>query len=219
MLRGSHARPLLLLMAAGLLCSGAAPAPLDVLIVGGELIDGTGASAVRADVGVKGDRIVFVGDAAAARVEAHRRIDASGKLVTPGFIDPHTHSGADLSATSARRRAALNHVMQGVTTVMIGNDGGGEIEAPEELDTGVNVARFVGFGAVRRAVIGDADRDPSGDELARMRGLVASAMCDGAVGFSAGLYYAPQSFAKTDEVAALAREAAVRSGVYDTHRR
>lgn len=205
---------------AALLCGGASPAPqLDLLITGGELVDGTGASPVRADVGVRGDRIVFVGDAAAARVQVRRRIDAGGKLVTPGFIDPHTHSGGDLAAADAGRRSALNHVMQGVTTVFVGNDGGGAIQASPRRDTGANVARFVGFGPVRRAVIGDADRDPTAAELDRMRGLVAKAMCEGAFGFSAGLYYAPQSFAKTDEVVALAREAAIRDGVYETHLR
>ncbi|MEA1013933.1 N-acyl-D-amino-acid deacylase family protein [Sphingosinicella sp. LY1275] len=211
---------LLSLTVAGLLCGAAAPpAPFDLLIVGGELIDGTGAGAVRADIGVKGDRIVFVGNAAVANVQADRRIDASGKLVTPGFIDPHTHSGGDLAAKDPGRRAALNHVMQGVTTVLVGNDGGGAIDPAPARDTGVNVARFVGFGPVRRAVIGDADRDPSPDELAQMRGLVATAMCEGAIGFSTGLYYAPQSFAKTGEVVALAREAALRGGIYDTHLR
>jgi N-acyl-D-aspartate/D-glutamate deacylase len=83
----------------------------------------------------------------------------------------------------------------------------------------VNVGAFVGFGAVREAMLGQAARAPTAEELARMRELVAQAMCEGAIGFSAGLYYAPQSFSQTDEVIALAREAALRGGLYETHLR
>jgi len=203
---------------------GRAPA-VDLLITGGTVIDGSGAPARRADVGVRGDRIVFVGDAGGARVKAARTLDASGLIVAPGFIDPHTHSGSDLLAEEPERRGAANHLMQGVTTVFIGNDGDGSPAVAETLaraeagGIGVNVASFVGFGAVRRDVVGEADRAPTSDELARMKRLVAGGMCEGALGFSAGLYYAPQSYAKTDEVVALAREAAARGGLYETHLR
>jgi len=196
---------------------------LDLLLRGGQVIDGAGAPARRADVGVAGDRIVFVGDG--ATLTAERIIDATGLVVAPGFIDPHTHAGADLNADDAARRASLNYLAQGVTTVVIGNDGDGKPEVAAALDrfdrrgVGVNVAAYVGFGAVRRAVVGDAARDPTGDELARMKALVAGAMCEGAIGFSTGLYYAPQSFSKTAEVIALAREAGRRGGVYDSHLR
>jgi N-acyl-D-aspartate/D-glutamate deacylase len=84
---------------------------------------------------------------------------------------------------------------------------------------GTNLVPYVGFGAVRKLVLHEDDRVPSDAELHQMRQLVAKAMCEGAIGFSTGLFYAPQSFAKTDEVVALAKEAAIRGGVYDTHQR
>ncbi|WP_298672771.1 amidohydrolase family protein [uncultured Sphingomonas sp.] len=202
-----------------------APSPVDILIAGGTVIDGTGAPARRADIGVRGDRIVFIGDGGALRRTARRVIDATGMLVTPGFIDPHTHEDADIASPDRTRRLALNQLAQGVTTIMVGNDGDGDpaisarFARMSEAGAGVNIARFVGFGAVRSQVVGRDDRAPTPAETERMRALVAGAMCEGAVGFSTGLYYAPQSFAKTGEVIALAREAAARGGVYDTHMR
>lgn len=201
----------------------AAPLRLDLLLRGGLVLDGTGAAPRRADVGIAGDRIVFVGDAKG--LTAERVVDATGLYVAPGFIDPHTHADGDLGSDDETRRAGLNNLAQGVTTVFVGNDGGGSPEIKADLEraqrrgVGVNVASFVGFGAVRRQVVGEAAREPTAEELQRMKGVVAKAMCEGAVGFSTGLYYAPQSFAKTDEVVALAREAAARGGVYDSHMR
>lgn len=216
-----------LLAATGLLVSARAPSPdVDLLIVGGQVIDGTSRASTRhADIGVTGDKISFVGDASATKIRAKRTINAAGRLVTPGFIDPHTHSGDDLASADLKQRAVLNHVMQGVTTVVIGNDGGGGFAVPELFDsirrfgTGVNVATLVGFGPVRRQVVGEVDRAATPAEIARMRELVARGMCAGALGFSTGLYYAPQSFAPTAEVVALAREAAARGGLYETHLR
>jgi N-acyl-D-aspartate/D-glutamate deacylase len=205
---------------------GATPATaprLDLLLRGGQVIDGTGAPARRADVGVIGDRIVLVGDGQGR--DAARVLDVTGLIVAPGFIDPHTHAGSDLASDDAAIRANVNYVTQGVTTVFIGNDGDGRPDIATwfgDLDrrgVGVNVAGLVGFGAVRQAVVGQAARAPTEAELARMKTLVAGAMCEGAIGFSTGLYYAPQSFATTDEVIALAREAATRGGVYDSHLR
>jgi N-acyl-D-aspartate/D-glutamate deacylase len=196
---------------------------LDLLLRGGQVIDGTGGPARRADVGVIGDRIVLVGDSVGR--DAARVVDVTGLIVAPGFIDPHTHAGSDLASDDPAARASVNYVTQGVTTVFIGNDGDGapdiaaRFSQAERRGVGVNVAGFVGFGAVRRAVVGQADRAPTAAELGQMKTLVAGAMCEGAVGFSTGLYYAPQSFSTTDEVIALAREAATRGGVYDSHLR
>lgn len=195
----------------------------DLLIRNGVVIDGTGGPRQNVDVGVVGDRIVFLGDAEGMR--ARRVIDAQGLVVAPGFIDPHTHSISDLRSEDENRRRALNHLTQGVTTILVGNDGGGAHAVAaqrarlERLRVGVNFGAFVGFGAVREAVIGEDDRAPNEDELARMRELVARGMCEGAFGLSAGLYYAPQSFAQTEEVIALAQEAARRGGLYESHLR
>ncbi len=215
-----------------LLGAGAAAAPamaqdamMDVLITGGTVYVGDLQPGRVADVGLRGDRIAFVGDARKSGVRAVQTIDARGLIVSPGLIDVHTHSGNDLANADPAVRMVPNHTLQGVSTVFIGNDGDG---APEvgafarryrASPGAVNVAQFVGFGAVRKAVVGDGARAPSDSELVTMRNLVAKGMCAGAFGFSAGLYYAPQSFAKTDEVVALAREAAVRGGLYDTHLR
>ena len=203
---------------------GAAPAPpaVDLLIRGGTVYPGGGAP-FTGDVAVGGDRIVGVGRRLAVR--ARRVIDARGMAVAPGFIDPHTHMGDALASPDARTRLIPAFLLQGVTTAFIGNDGGGSPEVARVLagaaarPVGVNYAAYVGFGAVRRAVIGDAARAPDAGELARMRGLVARAMCEGALGLSTGLFYPPQSFATTDEVVAVAREAGARGGVYDSHLR
>jgi len=196
---------------------------LDTLIRGGSLIDGAGTDAVKADVGVAGDRIVFVGDAAKENLQADRVIDATGLIVAPGFIDPHTHADDDLF--DPKRAANLAYLTQGVTTVFIGNDGRSRIplgKALEQLQSqgvGTNVASFVGHGSVRQSVMGMSDAAPTPEQLEKMKSLVREGMDDGALGLSTGLYYAPGSYAKTEEVIELAKVAAERGGVYDTHQR
>ncbi|NIJ22216.1 N-acyl-D-aspartate/D-glutamate deacylase [Sphingomonas naasensis] len=212
----------LLLGIATLSLGAASPAPqkVDLLIRGGTIYTGSAEPFV-GDVAITGDRIVAV--RRHADVDAARVIDASGMIVAPGFIDPHTHMGGDLASDDAQKRLVPAFLMQGVTTAFIGNDGGGSPDVAHVLGSaasrpvGINYAAYVGFGAVREKVVGEADRAPSGAELAQMKTLVASAMCEGALGLSTGLFYAPQSFAKTDEVVALAREAGKRGGVYDSH--
>jgi N-acyl-D-aspartate/D-glutamate deacylase len=207
---------------AGALGLGAAPAPqqVDILIRGGTVYTGSAAPFV-GDVAVVGDRIRLVGPR--LDVVARRVIDAKGMIVAPGFIDPHTHMGDDLASPDERTRLIPAFLMQGVTTAFIGNDGGGDVDAAKVLGSartrpvGINYAAYVGFGAVRKKVVGEADRAPTAAELRQMRALVASAMCQGALGLSTGLFYAPQSFARTDEVVALAREAGLRGGTYDSH--
>lgn len=203
----------------------ARPIMADLLIRNGTLFDGSDRPAITGDIAIKGDRIVFVGAANRGSIKARRTIDASGQIIAPGFIDPHTHPGEMVSAADPTSRRIAPWLAQGVTTIVTGIDGGGAADVQAQFarlarqPTGPNIASYVGFGAVRSAVIGAAARAPTGDELARMRKLVAGAMCGGALGLSAGLFYAPQSFAKTDEVIALAREVAMRGGLYDTHQR
>lgn len=203
--------------------AGAGAAPLDLLITGGTLVDGTGAPARAADVGIRGDSVAFVGDASASGASAARTIDATGLVVAPGFIDPHTHTVGDLS--SKARHANLDFLMQGVTTVVTGNDGSSPLNIAKTLDgwknggIGPNAALFVGEGSVRRKVMGMSDARPTAAQLESMRSIVARAMDDGALGLSTGLYYAPGSYASTEEVIELAKVAAEHGGVYDTHMR
>lgn len=208
-------------------CEPRAPATnddpeFDVLIQNGWVFEGNPDSAPSIkDVGIKADRIILVG--AAGDKQAARTIDASGLLVTAGFIDPHTHSLDDLKDPD--RRANLNYLTQGVTTVVNGNDGGGgpDIAAQaailESAGIGTNTAFFVGHGTIRRLVMGGDNRAPTANELAEMQRLVDRAMSDGALGLSAGLYYTPGNFATTDEVVELAKVAAAHGGIYDSHLR
>ena len=195
------------------------PQRVDALIRGGMVYDGSTAAPVIADVALREDRIVYVGPPRS--FVADRTIDATGMIVAPGFIDPHTHAELFLRSEARSERVNAAWLRQGVSTVVIGVDGGG---APDVAGTaraltsagiGTNAVPMVGFGAV----MGAAGRAPDAGELAAMKALVAGGMCAGAAGFSTGLFYAPQSFSRTEEVIALAREAASRGGLYDTHQR
>ncbi|WP_369815382.1 amidohydrolase family protein [Erythrobacter sp. AP23] len=175
------------------------------------------------DVAITGDRIVAVGpslDIAAAKVE-----DARGMIVSPGFIDAHTHPDSYIRSSNPTERLNVPWLAQGVSTIVIGVDGSGDFNVADDLAAleasgiGTNVAALVGFGAIRAEVIGEIDRAPTPAELEKEKAVVAKAMCEGAFGFSTGLFYAPQSYSQTDEVVALAREAAARGGIYDTHQR
>jgi N-acyl-D-amino-acid deacylase len=195
----------------------------DVLITGGTVYDGSAAKPFTGDVAITGDKIVYVGPK--APMSAKRTIDAHGMIVSPGLIDAHTHSDHFLNSADPKQRAVPAWVTQGVSTVFIGVDGAGPPDLKAEFDrykaqgVGTNVVSYVGFGAIRKMVIGDAARAPTADELAKEVALTVQGMCQGAIGLSTGLFYAPQNFAKTDEVIALAKEAGARGGIYDTHQR
>jgi len=198
-----------------------APAHFDVLIINGRVYDGTTAPPRDTNIAIAGERIVSMD--AAADAGADIVIDASGQVVVPGFIDPHTHAEADLSAAPGNINA--NYLTQGVSTVFIGNDGEGipnresNVARMREQGIGTNVAFFAGHGSIREAVMGLANRAPTAAELARMRERVAVEMQAGALGLSTGLFYTPGNFAKTDEVVELAKVAAEYGGVYDSHMR
>lgn len=197
----------------------------DYLIQNGNVYDGTGSEPRVADIAVKDAKIIFIGDANADRFTVTQKIDATGLIVAPGFIDPHTHADGDLGSDKMEERQNHAFVFQGVTTVVVGNDGHGrtdvrEMAAKAEQDgIGTNVAYLAGFGHIRKSVVGNENRAPSEDETDRMKSMMASAMCEGAFGLSAGLYYTPQNFAKTGEVVTLAKIAAKYDGYYDTHMR
>src|ERR1051326_974421 len=126
---------------------------LDILIIHGKLVDGSGRKARNADVGIRGDRIVFVGDARKANLTATRTINATGMIVAPGFIDGHTHTLADLSNEQTKSNQA--YLMQGVTTVVTGNDGGSGLNVGDTLrkwetqGIGTNGVLLAGFGTIR----------------------------------------------------------------------
>jgi N-acyl-D-amino-acid deacylase len=213
---------------ASILCAAQAadaPRAADVLIRGGLVYTGEQSEPRILDVVLTGDTIAYVGVDAAARFSPARTIEAKGKIVAPGFIDPHTHPDTFIHSEDRAQRRNAPWLMQGVSTIVIGVDGGGSFEVEkqrawfEERGVGTNLAPYVGFDPVRESVLGQQARAPTQKELSRMRKLVAQAMCEGAFGFSTGLFYAPQSFASTQEVVALAHEAAVRGGIYDTHQR
>lgn len=198
------------------------PAEADLLIRGGTVYPGGGEPFV-GDVAIAGDRVIAMGPGLV--IDAARTIDAAGLVVAPGFIDPHTHMAGWLTADEPQQRLVEPFLLQGVTTAFVGNDGGGPIEVGQMLASarakpvGINYAAFTGFGTIREAVIGQARRAPTAEELARERALVRQAMCEGALGLSTGLFYAPQSFSQTPEVVALAAVAGELGGTYDTHLR
>ena len=216
---------------------------LDILIRNGTVFDGTGAPGFTAGVGVSGDTIVLVGQADA---DAKQVIDASGKAVTPGFIDLHTHSDVSFLVDPL----ADSKLRQGVTLELFGNCGmsicapltgmakesltawssrygvdlktgwtdfAGYLSALEKARSPINIATQVGHGQVRLAVIGMDARAPTPEELDRMVSLVAESLDAGALGFSTGLWYAPGSYSLTDEVVALAQPAADRGLLYSSH--
>lgn len=213
---------LLILIAAG--CTpqdGREALEIDVLIQGGTIYDGSGGDPFPGDVGVVEDRIAFVGEADGP-VEAADTVDATGLAVAPGFIDMHSH--AELDEDYGRDGAPF--LFQGITTVVLGLDGGGTDEVQRRFEgwtrtgIGVNAAHFVGHGYLRRTTMGYEDRPPTPSEMEAMKARVRSAMEEGAFGLSSGLFYLPGNYAETDEVVELARVAAEFEGaIYDTHDR
>jgi len=194
---------------------------VDLLIINGTLVDGTGNPSFIGDIAISGSIIKFVGNSDTIKLSPTKTIDASGMIVTPGLIDPHTHSWGDLR--SRENNSNINYLTQGVTTVFNGNDGGGpfDIEAaiknlnPEGI--GTNTAFFIGHGTVREAVLGKENIQPSTDQLDEMKKLVTQGMKNGALGFSTGLYYAPGNYSTTEEVIELTKTIAPYNGVYDSH--
>ena len=195
----------------------------DYLITGGQVFVGEDKAAEKLNIAIKDDRIIFVGSPDEKLIEAVRHIDATGLFIAPGFIDPHTHSLGDLLDTN--RNANLNYLMQGVTTVVNGNDGGGPLEIGSTLarldsqGIGTNTLLYTGHNTIRRSVMGMADRAPTQEEMSLMKKHVQKGMEEGAFGLSTGLFYTPGSYSKTEEVIGLAKVAAAKNGIYDSHLR
>lgn len=190
----------------------------DLVIVNGEVCDGTGAPRRRWEVAVNKDRIAAVGETVGA---GKKVIDAAGKVVAPGFIDVHTHAET-LPALSL----AENFLRMGVTTIVTGNCGTSEtnvaafFEKCEAARPGINIATLIGHNSARRDAMGGSFiRRPNGAQMQRMREIVDQAMRDGALGLSTGLIYVPGTYAKTDEILELAKAAARHQGIYVSHMR
>ena len=205
---------------ASLSLTQAQPSPaFDVVIHNGRVMDGSGNPWVRASIGIRGGRIAAIGVLPGAT--AARTIDAGDRLVTPGFIDVHSHAGEGLTRAPLRQGQPV--VAQGVTTIVANPDGGGPVDLAaqraelEKGGIGPNVALLIGHASVRRAVMGGGNRQPTSDELDKMRALVRRGMEEGAFGLSSGLFYTPGSYAKTEEVIELTKAAAERGGLYTSH--
>jgi N-acyl-D-amino-acid deacylase len=213
----------------------------NIIIKNGRIVDGSGSPWFYGDVGVKGERIIHVGDL--TRFEAERTVDASGLLVCPGFVDVHTHSDASFLVNPK----ADSKIRQGITTEIVGNCGDSAAPVTEmalgflskeyeemgvecdwstvdgylrRLDAAglpVNVATLIGHGTVRASIMGYDARDPTYEELEQMKVLVEDGMRDGAFGLSTGLKYAPGCYAKTSEVVELCKVVSRYGGIYATH--
>jgi N-acyl-D-amino-acid deacylase len=216
----------------------------DILFKGGRVVDGSGNTWFRADVGVVGDKIEAVGDLGSA--SAARKVNVKGHIVAPGFMDIHSHSDVPLLVDPH----VESKVYQGITVEVVGNCGSsaapmnmsvkayrekyGRGGVPDDFQydwstmksymdrvdrqgCSFNVATWVGHGTVRQNVMGYEDRVPTDTELMKMRKLVADAMRDGAYGMSTGLIYPPSVYGKTPEIIELAKESAKRGGIYASH--
>lgn len=196
----------------------------DYLITNGKVFLGDGSGLQMVDVAICGKKICAIEPTTKSHsIKATSIVDAQGKIVSPGFIDPHTHTLEEL--TSSDKKANLNYLTQGVTTVINGNDGGGTYKVDElakqleQNGIGTNVAVFAGHNIIRRAVIGMENRPATDAEIEQMKTLLEHAMLEGAIGLSTGLYYVPGSYAETREVIELAKVAQKHGGIYDTHLR
>ena len=190
----------------------------DLIIINGTILDGTGSDSFQADIGILDERIVEIGDLKNA--EAKTIIDASGMVVSPGFIDMHTHLEPIMEMPDAK-----SLIMQGVTLALGGPDGGGPwpfgsyLDSLEQLGTGPNLAYLIGHNTIRREVMGNVDQAPTLSQMDSMKNYVEMAMKEGAFGISTGLKYLPGTFAKVDEIISLSKVASSYQGIYTSHLR
>jgi N-acyl-D-aspartate/D-glutamate deacylase len=191
----------------------------DVVIQGGTVVDGTGADRFRADVAIRDGRIVSVSREGIDSSLARAVIDASGRVVTPGFIDNHSH----VQQSIAEYPLAENFLRQGITTLIASLHSGDQPWPLEEfastLESAPNVGFFAGHSWTRMQVLGMENRAPTDSELEEMKALVDQSMREGALGLSTGLLYVPANFAETEEIIELAKVAAAHGGIYVSHMR
>ena len=197
----------------------AASPSYDIIIENGLIVDGTGAAGYAADIAISGDTIAAIGDLSTA--QATRRLDAKGHVVSPGFIDLHSHSDRNI----LDRPDATNNITQGVTTLLGGNCGGSPVDMAkfmaelEAADLGVNMAMLIGHNSVRRKVMQRQNRHATDAEMQQMIGLVNEAMDAGAFGISTGLIYIPGAYSPPEETQTLASVVHKHGGFYASHMR
>jgi len=212
---------LAVLMTSFVVCQKKEAVDFDILITNGMIVDGSGNSAYEADIGIIGDTIAEIGDLAGKTTL--KTIDAEGLVVSPGFIDIHTHCAEGLGKVDSN--VNLNYLIQGTTTVQTGPDGEGtfkiaEIKAEwENQGIGTNVVPLVGFGTVRKEVMGVEPRKASSEEIEEMKEIIRQAMREGAWGMSIGLEYIPDRYAATEEIIAVTKVVGEFGGIYHTHQR
>jgi N-acyl-D-amino-acid deacylase len=194
-------------------------AQFDILITNGKVVDGAGNPWFYANIGIRGDTITAIGKLPGAT--ARETIDARGLIVAPGFIDIHSHGRRGIFEVPT----AENYLREGVTTMIEGPDGSSPIPlAPffaklASTPISINVASFVGHGSIRSEVIGLVNRQATPEELTKMKDLARTAMLDGAMGLSTGLFYVPGNFANTEEVIEIAKVVGSFGGIHQSHMR
>jgi N-acyl-D-amino-acid deacylase len=190
----------------------------DIIILNGNIFDGSGQKSFKADIGITGEKITFIGDG--KNMNAKRVINVDGMAISPGFIDLHAHLEPILQTPDAE-----SHVRQGVTLALGGPDGGSlwpfgqALKKISKMPLGMNVAYLAGHNTIRTNVMKLDNREPSKAELSKMKNQVAQAMEEGAFGLSTGLKYLPGTFSKVDEVIELSKVAASYGGFYTSHLR
>lgn len=195
----------------------------DLLIENGLVYNGFDTKPNNYSIAIKHDKIVFIGNKNSVNINAKKIIDASNLIVSPGFIDPHTHADRDLK--SSKKSHNKPFMFQGITTVVVGNDGNSLFPSSKYFKIynkngiGTNVVTLVGHGTVRNQVMGKSDRIATKEEIKQMQNLVQKEMDEGAFGMSTGLFYSPGSYSDTEEVVELAKIVSKNDGIYDTHLR
>lgn len=191
----------------------------DIILKGGIILDGSGQESFSGDIGINGNTIAMIGDLSSAT--ATNVIDVKGMIITPGFIDVHSHAGRGLVHPDRSDSKIL--LTQGITTVMINPDGGGAVDLIKQDSAlmhdglGVNVVQMIPHGSIRRQVMGMEDRLASEDELEQMKELVKRGMDQGAFGLSSGPFYTPGSYSDTRELVEVSKAITPYNGVYTSH--